>query len=243
MVVESVGKEPSTPSPDPPEVVARIQEGLPLVDVLARAMRRQLGPVVSLEDQASVGREALLHAARSFDPDRGIPFRKWAAIKMRGAMIDAARSGGALPKRVYRKLRALQAVNSVQEVANEDQAAQPAKSAEEADAQLSTQLASAAMAAAVGFLAMRGSDDLTSAEDDEHSPESNVANAQLITRIRAAIDERPEQERTLLLRHYFEETNLDDIAKDLGLSKSWASRLHARAIEAVTRSLRRSGVG
>jgi len=43
----------------------------------------------------------------------------------------------------------------------------------------------------------------------------------------AALDER---ERDLVRRHYFEGEPVQDIARDLGISRAWASRLHARAL-------------
>jgi len=237
-------QQPSGPRApaDPPEVLARIEEGLELVRILARSMRRQLGPDVTVEDLTSSGHEALLAAARSYDPDRGVPFRKWAALRIRGAMIDSARQNGNLPKRVYRRLRALQAADLVHDAANEEQAAAPPRSAEEADAQLGDRLAAAAMAAAIGFLAMRNSEALERARDPNHSPESDVGHAELLERVKRAIAERPEQERRLIERHYFDDVNFDEAAKELGLSKSWASRLHARAIEGIVRSLKRARV-
>ena len=87
----------ATPT-DPPEVLARVREGLDLVDLLARQMRRQIGASVQVDDLASAGREALVLAARGFDASRGVPFRRWANLRVRGAMIDAARSTG-LPRR------------------------------------------------------------------------------------------------------------------------------------------------
>ncbi|MBX3261588.1 MAG: sigma-70 family RNA polymerase sigma factor [Labilithrix sp.] len=236
-----MGSEPRTA--DPPEVLARVTEGLALVDVIARQMRRQFGAHVQVDDLASQGREALLAAARSFDAERGIPFRRWANLRIRGAMIDSVRQSGNLPKRVYRKLRALQAADLVHDAANEEQAAAPPPTAEAADARLGDQLASAAMAMALGFLSPRRGEALESAKDPDHSPESNVGHAQLIARIKLAIAELPDQERTLLTRHYFDEVNLDEAARELGLSKSWASRLHARGVEALARHLKRARVG
>jgi len=227
---------------DPPEVLARVNEGLPLVDMLARQMRRQFGPHVMVDDLASQGREALLAAARSFDPDRGIPFRRWACLRIRGAMIDSVRQSGNLPKRVYRKLRALQAADLVHDAANEELGAAPPQTPEAADAKLGDQLASAAMAMALGFLAMRNGEALERAKDPDRSPESTVGHTELLMRIKEEIEKLPDQERTLLLRHYFDDVNLDEAARELGLSKSWASRLHARGIEAVARSFRRGRV-
>lgn len=230
------------PPPDSPEVLARLQEGLDLVDMLARQLRRQCGPYVQLDDLASQGREALLAAARSFDPDRGVPFRRWANLRIRGGMIDAVRSHGNLPRRVYRKLRAIQAADQVHETAAEEQSAAPVTSPEQAAAAISDQLGSAAMAMAIGFLSMRSGEALDRARDTSESPEEAVGRAELLAKIRAAIAERPEAERRLLERHYFDDVTFEETARELGLSKSWASRLHSRAIEGVAKALKRGNV-
>ena len=39
-----------------------------------------------------------------------------------------------------------------------------------------------------------------------------------------------EQERHLLRGHYIDGRNFDELAAELGLSKSWASRIHSRAL-------------
>jgi RNA polymerase sigma factor for flagellar operon FliA len=237
-----VGQEPSKPK-DSPEVLARIGEGLPLVASLARQTRRQCGFHVQLDDLLSHGREALLAAARSFDPDRGVPFRSWAALRIRGALVDALRRQGDLPRRVYRQLRALEAADRVHEAAIEENVGAGAGSAEAADAKMGDHLASAAMAMAMGFLTMKHADANELAIDPDRSPESTVGHAELVERVRSAIAERPEQERTLLTRHYFDDVTFEDAAKELGLSKSWACRLHLRALEAVAKSLKRSRIG
>lgn len=235
--------DPAKPPPDSPEVLARLREGLDLVDMLARQLRRQCGPYVQVDDLASQGREALLAAARSFDPDRGVPFRRWANLRVRGAMVDAIRSHGNLPRRVYRQVRALQAADRVHDAASEEQAATPVTNADDAAAKIADQLGSAAMAMAVGFLAMRSGDALERARDTSESPEEAVAREELMARIRAAIAERPDAERRLLERHYFEDIAFEETARELGLSKSWASRLHSRAIEGVAKALKRGNVG
>ena len=43
----------------------------------------------------------------------------------------------------------------------------------------------------------------------------------------AALDDR---ERALIRRHYFDGEPVQDVARDLGISRAWASRLHARAL-------------
>ncbi|MBP6631458.1 MAG: RNA polymerase subunit sigma-70, partial [Kofleriaceae bacterium] len=41
----------------------------------------------------------------------------------------------------------------------------------------------------------------------------------------------PERERQLLEKHYFEGKNLLEAGAELGISKSWASRMHAQAVD------------
>lgn len=224
---------------DSPEVLARIKDGLPLVDIVARQLRRQMGPYVDVEELVSHGREALVGAARSYDPDRGVPFRKWANLRVRGAMIDGIRSRANLPKRVYRRLRALEAADRVQEVAAEEEGAAPATTAEAADDRLGGTLSAAAMAMAVGFLTMRTGDAVDSARDGGDSPEEAMARAEIAKLVRDAIAERPDAERHLLERHYFHDVTFEEAAKELGLSKSWASRLHARALEGIAKAMQR----
>lgn len=232
-------KGPSTPERDTPETRARIEEGLDLVDILAKQLRRQFGAHVSVDDLAGAGREALVVAARSFDPERGVPFRRWANLRVRGAMIDAVRSNAALPRRVYRQLRAIEAADRFDEAAQEDSAAP--QTAEAADDKLTSHLAGAAMAMAVGMLTMRSTSEVGDTKDDAETPEEQVAAAELLARVREEIARLPDAERHLVTRHYFDGVNFDEAAREIGLSKSWASRLHARAIEAMARSLRRAG--
>jgi RNA polymerase sigma factor for flagellar operon FliA len=240
--VDTFMTDPTKPPPDSPEVLARLKDGLALVDILARQLRRQCGPHVQVDDLASQGREALLAAARSFDPARGVPFRRWANLRVRGSMIDAIRANGNVPRRVYQTLRALQAADRVRETAAEEQAGRSVTSPEDAAAAIQAQLGTAAMAMALGFLTMRTGDALERAPDERESPEEAVAREELLARVKSAIAERPDAERRLLERHYFEDVAFEETARELGLSKSWASRLHTRAIEAVARSLKRSPI-
>lgn len=228
-------------STDSPEVLERINSELGLVDAIAHSVRRQMGDFAVFDELVSYGREALVIAARNYDPARGVSFRRWAAFKIKGAMTDSMRSKGPLPKRVYRKLRAIEAADRIYEVAAEEEAAAPPPSPEDADERLTQTLTSAAHAMAVGMLSMRSAEDMLRPLEDRggESPEELTAQAEMARILREAIAERPENERTLLTRHYFDEITFEEAAKELGLSKSWGSRLHSRAIEGLAKTLKR----
>jgi RNA polymerase sigma factor for flagellar operon FliA len=78
-------------------------------------------------------------------------------------------------------------------------------------------------------------------EGREVTPEDLFGNRELLAYVRNVVAALPEQERTLIERHYFGGETLDQAAASLGLSKSWGSRLHARAIESIARELRKGG--
>ncbi|MDP9036677.1 MAG: hypothetical protein M3O50_17890 [Myxococcota bacterium] len=87
-------------------MLARFQEGLPLVKGHAHAIARRVGPGCTLDDLRALGREGLLDAARSFNESRGVPFERWASLRIRNAMIDGVRRWGAAPFRARQRLQA-----------------------------------------------------------------------------------------------------------------------------------------
>jgi RNA polymerase sigma factor for flagellar operon FliA len=231
--------QPASKPTDSPEALARFHAQLDLVDLNARQVARRLSTTsVTLDDLRSFGREGLLQAARTFDESRGVPFRRWANLRIRGAMIDGVRQWGALPRRIYRELRAIAAADRVQETYDEEDAANPAATPEAADARVSSYLAGIATAIALGSVAT-GPDGLDVPSHDE-TPEELAMAAELVERIKGALPLLPPAERALVERHYFGDETLDHAAASLGLSKSWGSRLHARAIESLARHLRRA---
>jgi RNA polymerase sigma factor FliA len=228
-------------APDSPEVLARFAAELELVDIVARQMgSRARGGTVTLDDLRSFGREGLLQAARTFDPARGVPFRRWANLRIKGAVIDGLRQWGGLPRRVYRELYGEAAGDRMLEAYDEEDAAGPVTSAEAADDRLSSYLAGIATAIAVGTLVAAPRENV---DPDGHdvTPEDLLGDAQLLARVKEIVEGLPEQQRTLVQKHYFGGETLDDAAASIGLSKSWGSRLHARALEAIGQELRRGG--
>ena len=228
--------------PEASEELARFESGLDLVEALARRIAREVGAHAELADLVSYGREGLLDAARKFDPARGVPFRGYASFRIRGAIIDGIRQSSRLPRRAHERLNGLSAANRTSEGAYEDALAPapPGSTAADAERALGEHLAAMATAVAVGLLS-------TTAYGDEGervpiatsaTPEEALGRAELLDVVRRAIGELPEEEQTLVRRHYLEGERFDHVAAELGLSKSWASRLHTRAIKRLTEKLK-----
>lgn len=230
-----------TKSDDPPEVLARFQAELDLVEVLARQMLRIIGPHAELGDMVSFGREGLLDAARRYEPDRGVPFRAYASFRVRGAIQDGVRRMARLPRRIHAKLQGLSAAAGYSEGALEDLAPPPpGATGADADLALSDHLAGMATAMAMGLVASTGygEEGETIGVDFESDPEEAAARTEIHALLRDSIAGLPDEEAELVRRHYLEGERFDHVAQSLGLSKSWASRLHTRAIGRLNKRLR-----
>jgi RNA polymerase sigma factor for flagellar operon FliA len=217
-------------------VIRELVEGhLDLVDIIARQVLRELRLAQQhLDDLESAGREGLLSAAQRFDATRGVPFRRFANHRIRGAMFDALRRESELPRRARERLRGLEAALDLNESSES-----PPPTPTEADRRLAEHLARLATALAVGLVNEQAFDDgdLVAVESAPN-PEDALAREQLRQTVRDAVDALPEQEKTLILGHYYEGRRFDEISAELGLSKSWGSRLHGRAVSRLTDQLR-----
>jgi RNA polymerase sigma factor for flagellar operon FliA len=220
-----------------PEALARFHDELPLVDVVARQIRSELDH----DEMMSFGREGLLEAAQRFDPDRGVPFRRFANYRVRGAILDGMRSHAGLSRRTYEKVRALESALLVTQGLQEDTRAAVVAGLQgaRADDRLADTLATIATAMAVGFgpsnaVSQSGEVVPVSELDD---PERAAESSELMALVRAQLETLPESEACLIRRHYLRGEDIDDVSKDLGLSKSWGSRLLSRGMATLTKKL------
>ena len=240
MVPPPGSKAPPAREADAPEVLERFRAETDLVEIVARQIFRSMGSSVELDDLRSFGREGLLDAARKFDSERGVPFRAYANFRVRGAIIDGIRSTAQLSRRVYERLNGLSAALKVSEGAAEDAFGPGSGSRSQADQALGDHLAAMAAAMTVGLIA-----PVAVGEEGERiqvstleGPEDAVARAELLAVVERAIEDLPQEEAALVRRHYLEGERFDHVAESLGLSKSWASRLHTRAMQRLAKRLR-----
>ncbi len=227
---------------DPPEVLARFQGELELVEILAKQVLRTVGSNAELGELVSFGREGLLDAARRYDPERGVPFRSYANFRVKGSILDGVRGMARLPRRIHARLEGLAAGSRHSEGALDDLSAPPAPGTTraDADAALADHLAGMATAVAMGLIATtgHGEEGEAAAIDQGDGPEEATARAEIMAIVRDTISGLPKEEAELVRRHYLEGERFDRVAQELGLSKSWASRLHTRAMGRLSKRLR-----
>ncbi len=221
--------------------VARYESATDVVKSAARhfaALGRSVGDPAELE---ACGHEGLLDAARRFDPSRGVSFRTFAYYRVRGAMLDGLRKMGSWSRRGHERVALLSAAQNVSEGAYEDMPARTELTAEKAEELMRDHMASMATAMAIGLFAARATEgeDIVAVDRGE-GPEVEYATAELGALVRTAVEELPPPEDQIIRRHYFEGESIEAVGAALGVSKSWASRLHTRAIRRLTQRLQRA---
>lgn len=213
--------------------VDRIREGLTVVDAVAYRLARRLGPHVELEELQGIGRLALVRVNQTYDPARST-FVAYAAYKLKWAIFDEVRRTTHARSAAARLNAVMASERHMEQLADPDEGGD--LSAEGWKARLTGLLEDQAAALAMGLSTSRA--DAMSVGDEPASPEEVTARAEVAESVRGALSELPERERALVERHYYGGEAFEAIAEDLGISKSWASRLHDRAIATLGKALR-----
>jgi RNA polymerase sigma factor (sigma-70 family) len=83
-------------SNDPAAIARRnkyVEDNLDLVDKIARYIRKvkRLPPCFDIEDLKQCGALGLIDAAGKYDPSRGVPFRLYAKVRIRGEIMESVR--------------------------------------------------------------------------------------------------------------------------------------------------------
>jgi len=217
-----------------------VEEHLELARRAAVMIHPRVRQYVEFEELVALANTGLAEAAHRFDPTRGVPFGGFAWYRVQGAVIDGLRKLTSLPRRTWAQLVALRAASEYLEHRGERDvgaAQRGAPSASGADALAAAKAALAAVRTmyVTSLEAMRDGGFDPAAE--AAAPDERLDTARAGAQLRAAIARLPERERQLMTMHYWEGKNLLEAGAALGISKSWASRLHAQAVERLRDAL------
>jgi RNA polymerase sigma factor for flagellar operon FliA len=216
-----------------------------LVRALAVGIYHKLPPNVDLDDLIAYGQVGLSEAARDFDPSRGIRFSTFAYYRVRGAIYDgmAKMSWFGRSQQAVRYERISNDVLGVQS----DESPSTCTEGGETDIRwfrdVSRALAVVYMASHIPVGDDESSGIESSLPDESVGTASAVAmSREMIERLHQLVEKLPPPSRSLIRATYFEGLSIQDAGKRLGISKSWASRLHARTLQELARALQAEGL-
>ena len=225
-----------------------IQQHLSLVQSVARKLRKQVTARIDFDDLVGYGSRGLIEAAERFDPRHGVAFSTFAYYRIRGAMLDGLRTMGWYSRADYARYRAEERANQYLQNHADRAGAQATGTREGASASdappAATEGTAAALANIAELLSGIATVHITSleaaatvADESLPAPDASLDTGRLGARARGALQKLPDKERQLMELYYFSGKNLEEAGAAMGLSKSWASRLHARAVELLRAEL------
>ncbi|MFO0661763.1 MAG: sigma-70 family RNA polymerase sigma factor [Polyangiaceae bacterium] len=211
---------------------------LDLVPLICRQVMRELGVPAHVRDELeSAGRAGLVEAAQRFDSSRGVPFRRYANHRIRGAVLDTIRKEIPLKRRLLEKVKVAEAALALNETLSESLTATTGPtSSSSADELLASHLENLATAAALGLASQ--SDEVDDLLSEPISPEDALCRAQTRAEVSRVLDTLGEPEKSVVRRHHLDGERLDLIALDMGMSRSWICRIHTRGVEQLSKRLR-----
>jgi RNA polymerase sigma factor for flagellar operon FliA len=209
-----------------------------LVDLIARQLARELGRSAELDDLRAMGHQG---ASRG-----GTPLRRRGEVSRFGglpATACAVRCSTACAKaprfrQAHARIRALEPRSS-----SPNRARRTARGWHRVDPRASEQKLTEASGrhgdghGGWGFWQRRRRRREPAAVDTSLSPKKRWRKPSC-ARSSSMRFTAAEDERELVRRHYLEGERFDHVAASLGLSKSWGSRLHTRAVARLTKRLR-----
>lgn len=217
-----------------------IEEGQRLVQSLVTRIQRSIPMRVDRDDLVAYGEIGLAEAARDFDPEQGASFTTFAYYRVRGAIYDGLSKMSWTSRAHYKRLKYQQMSNEVLRLDAETNRSSGSLEDE------ATWFRDVTQNLAVVYLASQSADEKgirdSSIEDPRAaSAAAIVAQQEIATKLHSLIRTLPRLEQNLIRMVYFEGATMQQAGQSLGISKSWASRLHAKSLEQLARELRRVG--
>lgn len=181
----------------------------------------------------SAGMHALAAAAASFDPDRGVPFGRYAATRIKGALLDELRSMDWASRSVRSKAREQGAARDGlaaelnREPHDREVAARLGVSVDEV--RETTRAVHQSVVVRIDSLVEAGVADSALPRVDR-TPEDVVVEREREVYLAAAVDALPERHRVVVRATFFEDRLLRDVAVELGVTESRVSQLRTEAL-------------
>jgi len=219
---------------------ALVTEHIYLVQHVVNALAARYPRHIDRGELYSAGALGLVEAANRFDDSAGVPFARYATVRIRGAVIDSTRTRDLASRRLRRTMRGVEAAREGFE-RNEGRAPTSSELAAllgVSEAELDERQAAVRAATLLHLDQRDDADGATMGESiEEHNrdwlPEDAVEDRELIGSVRTAVAGLPEIQRQVVARYYFQGEMLRDIATDLGVTEARVSQIRSEAVAAM----------
>jgi RNA polymerase sigma factor for flagellar operon FliA len=220
-----------------PDERAVIEQHLPLVRHIVFQVAVRFPRHVDREELARAGALGLVEAARRYDGARGVPFERFAAQRIRGAILDFVRSADWAPRSVRTLARTLEVTN--QQLAltlgrppTLEEVAGALSTTPEEVSRLQDRIHRSVVLALDHHLA-DGEEGQTLADtvtDTGLEPSEALERRELHAYLRDAVQLLPERHRLVVIGYFLEGRSSGELARFLGITESRVSQVRTEAL-------------
>lgn len=192
---------------------------------------------IDCDDYIGAAFLALCDAAQRFDPSKGMSFRSYSFMRIRGCLYDLIRKDGVVNR---------------SHLQNQKRAAAARAAQSATDCALLTQaricMRQTAALEHLGIALYRTGESTEYTYLFDQDPEEQLLASDLRSYMLSLVEQLPDRERDILLRRYFADETFEEMSCIFdGVSKSWLSRIHSRALNRLRtlllEDLQRTGEG
>jgi len=221
---------------------ALIEQHRSYARALAIKVMRTLPSSIELSDLVAYGEVGLVEAAERYDPRRGVAFSTFAHYRVKGAIYDGLRQMGYFTRPGGARVRWVANASDVVQSALDDAANDaPAGAASNVDDEIAD--AQSLIDALIPvYLLSLGSDAVPEVVDQHALSMEQIEQRELVRLVMDALRDLSADEQELVGALYFKHVSMTELAARQGITKSWISRLHTRAIKHLRDLLRERGI-
>jgi len=225
----------------PIDRVSLIEDHLPLVKHVVLQVAGHFPRHVDRQELARAGSLGLVEAAQRYDADRGVPFDRFAARRIRGAILDAVRAVDWAPRSVRALGRALETAE--QDLANVNGAAPTNVEVAEALGMSASDLA-AVRDRVFRSVVLALEHAVTGAGDDGENlslgevladrtaaePSEDLESRELLGYLRDAVELLPDRHRVVIVGYFLDGRTSAELAGLLDVTESRISQVRSEAL-------------
>jgi RNA polymerase sigma factor for flagellar operon FliA len=222
------------------EQTRMIEEHLPLVKHIVFQVAVHFPRHVERDELARAGALGLVEAARRYDDSRGVPFDRFAAQRIRGAILDAVRAADWAPRSVRTLARRLEAAEQrlatdLGRLPSTDEIAREVGMTRDELARLQARVFRSVVLALEYEVLDDTEEDLSLVDvicdRSASEPLEELEGRELHAYLRDAVALLPERHRLVIVGYFLEGRTSQELARFLGVTESRVSQLRSEALE------------
>ncbi|MCS7214544.1 MAG: FliA/WhiG family RNA polymerase sigma factor [Thermodesulfovibrio sp.] len=213
-----------------------IKQFLPRIKHYALRYHHSVQSILDLEDLISAGIKGLLEALDKYNPTLNVPIASYIEHRIRGAILDEIRSVDIFSKEFRKKVEDVKKTYKKLKEAGHDptdeELAASLNITQEELQEIYQSITASDIISLDSFIPGKDGDKLSLLEiiSDEKSLFDDIKLLELKEKLCSAIETLSETEKIIISLYYYEELNMKEIAKVLGLSLSRVSQIHGKIL-------------